>query len=45
MDDSIDDFTDDLWNALNASNRISLYVRYVDLKTGKAENRLINKNT
>ncbi len=44
MDDSIDDFTDDLWNSLNASNRISLYVRYVDLKTGKAENRMINKN-
>ena len=44
MDDSIDDFTDDLWGSLNAANRISLYVRYVDLKTGAAENRLINKN-
>ena len=44
MDDSIDDFTDDLWNSLNAANRISLYVRYVELKTGRAENRLINKN-
>ena len=45
MDDSIDDFTDDLWGALNAANRISLYVRYVDLKTGEAENRMINKNS
>ena len=35
---------DDLWESLNAANRISLYVRYVDLKTGAAENRLINKN-
>ena len=41
--DSIDDFTDEIWNNLNAANRISLYVRYVDLKTGKAENRLVNK--
>ena len=45
MDDSIDDFTDDLWSSLNAANRISLYVRYVDLKTGAVEKRLINKNT
>ena len=44
MDDSIDDFTDDVWNALNAANRISLYVRYVDLKTGAVESRIINKN-
>lgn len=42
--DSIDEMTDRLWNALNAANRISLYVRYVDLKTGAAENRLVNKN-
>lgn len=42
--DSIDEFTDKLWNALDEQNKISLYVRYVDLKTNKAENRLINKN-
>ncbi len=40
----IDEFTVSLWNALDADNKISLYVRYIDLKTGKAENRLINKN-
>ena len=40
----IDEFTNTLWNALDADNKISLYVRYVDLATGKAENRLINKN-
>ena len=42
--DDIDEMTDRLWNALNGQNKISLYVRYVDLKTGKAENRLVNKN-
>ena len=40
----IDEFTNDLWDALDADNKISLYVRYVDLATGEAENRLINKN-
>ena len=43
IDDSIDDMADDLWASLNAANRISLYVRTVDLKTGAVENRLINK--
>lgn len=44
MYDSIDEFTDILWNALDADNKISLYVRYTDLETGEEENRLINKN-
>ena len=42
--DDIDEMTDRLWKSLNEQNKISLYVRYVDLKTGKAENRLVNKN-
>lgn len=42
--DSIDEFTDTLWNNLNADNKISLYVRYTELKTGEFEQRLINKN-
>lgn len=42
--DDIDVFTDKLWNALDADNKISLYVRYVDLASGEVENRLINKN-
>ena len=40
----IDAFADSLWNALNADNRISLYVRYTNLATGSEENRLINRN-
>ena len=37
-------FADDLWNNLNEANKISLYVRYTDLATGKYEKVLINKN-
>ena len=42
--DSIDDFTKELWDALDENNKISLYVRYVDLKDGSVQERLINKN-
>lgn len=43
--DDIDELTDKLWNALNEKNKISLYVRYTDLESGKIENRMINKNS
>ena len=42
--DDIDSFTDSLWSALDADNRISLYVRYIDLADGTVQNRMINKN-
>ena len=42
--DDIDDFTDELWSNLNEDNKISLYVRFVDLATGHEENRMINRN-
>lgn len=42
--DDIDAFTSDIWNALDENNRISLYVRYIDLKTGEIQNRMINQN-
>ena len=42
--DCIDEMTERVWNALNEQNKISLYVRYVDLETGAVENRLVNKN-
>ena len=44
MDDDIDAFAADLWNALDAENKISLYVRYTDLQTGAVDSRMINKN-
>ena len=42
--DSIDAFAEEVWNALDADNRISLYVRYTDMETRRFERRLINKN-
>ena len=39
----IDSFTEEIWNALNDENRISLYVRYTDADTGIYEKRLVNK--
>ena len=41
---NIDAFTAALWDNLDADNRISLYVRWTDLRTGALEERLINKN-
>ncbi len=40
----IDEFTEKLWNALDADNKISLYVKYTDLADGSTETRMINKN-
>ncbi len=40
----IDDLVQEIWGNLNEENKISLYVRYIDLKTGTMENRMINKN-
>ncbi|MFV0314895.1 MAG: IMP cyclohydrolase [Anaerotignum sp.] len=42
--DKIDDLVQGIWENLNEKNKISLYVRYIDLKTGTIENRMINKN-
>ncbi|MBO4339162.1 MAG: IMP cyclohydrolase [Clostridia bacterium] len=44
IDSDIDIFTNKLWNALDNDNKISLYVRYVDLESGEYDERLINKN-
>ena len=43
--DSIDAFTENLWDNLNAENKISLYVRYTNLTSGEITERLINKNS
>jgi hypothetical protein len=42
--DDIDAFAEKVWNALNEDNKVSLFVRYIDVATGKAESRIINKN-
>jgi len=41
---NIDELTNTLWENLNCDNKISLYVRYINLENGKVENRMINKN-
>lgn len=40
----IDEFTNSIWSSLDSNNKISLYVRYIDLQTGNVENRMINGN-
>jgi hypothetical protein len=42
--DDIDAFTAQLWDNLDESNKISLYVRYTDVATGAYDERLLNKN-
>ena len=40
----IDEFTESVWESLNFDNKVSLFVRFVDLETGKWETRIKNKN-
>ena len=40
----IDSFTELVWNSLNEDNKVSLFVRYIDIATGKLETRIVNKN-
>lgn len=42
--DDIDAFTNMLWSSLNEENKVSLFVRYIEIETGKYETRIINKN-
>lgn len=44
IDKDIDAFADMLWTSLNEENKVSLFVRYIDLETGKATSKIINKN-
>ena len=41
---SIDEMTDLIWENLNKDNKVSLFVRYIDIDTGACETRIINKN-
>ena len=40
----IDAFTDMVWNSLNEENKVSLFVRFIDIATGEYETRIMNKN-
>ena len=41
---NIDTFTNVIWNALDEGNRVSLFTRFIDLKTGRTETRIVNKH-
>ena len=43
-DEDIDTFTNMVWENLNEDNKVSLFVRYIDIETGKYETRIVNKN-
>ena len=44
ISDDMDSFTEMLWNSLNEDNKVSLFVRYIDIATGTYETKIINKN-
>ena len=42
--DDMDAYTELLWNSLNEENKVSLFVRYIDIATGTYETNIVNKN-
>ncbi len=42
--DDFDEFTDRVWDALDKDNKVSLFVRYIDIASGKYCSRIVNKN-
>lgn len=44
IEGDIDSFTANVWENLNKDNKVSLFVRFIDIETGKYETRIVNKN-
>jgi len=44
VEGDIDSFTSMMWNSLNEDNKVSLFVRFIDIETGACETRIENKN-
>ena len=44
IQDNIEIFTELLWNHLNEENKVSLFVRYINIETGEYETKIVNKN-
>ena len=42
--DNMEEFADLLWNSLNEENKVSLFVRYIEIETGNYETKIVNKN-
>lgn len=44
IEGGIDEFTKAVWENLNEENKVSLFVRYIEIATGNYESRIVNKN-
>ena len=44
IEGDIDTFGDMVWNSLNEENKVSLFIRFIDIETGKYETKIYNKN-
>lgn len=44
LPNDMDSFVDMLWRSLNEENKVSLFVRYLDLASGSYRTRIVNKN-
>lgn len=44
IDGGIDGLAEMIWGSLNEENKVSLFVRYIDIESGSYETRIINKN-
>ncbi len=42
--DDMEEFAQNLWESLNEENKVSLFVRYINLESGEAKSKIINKN-
>ena len=42
--DDMDEFANLVWTSLNEDNKVSLFIRYIDIETGKYETKIFNKN-
>ena len=40
----LNEIADEIWNSLNADNKVSLLVRFIEISTGKYEQKIFNKN-
>ncbi len=40
----IETFTEEVWSSLNEDNKVSLFVRFIDIASGEYETRIVNKN-
>lgn len=45
ISDDMEEFTNMLWESLNEDNKVSLFVRYIDISTGEYCTKIVNKNT